>query len=92
MGQVQVIATQLCLTLCNPMDCSLSGSSVHGILQARVLQWVTIPFSKGIFLTQELSLTLQADSLLSEPPGKPALGQGDQAIGLQTRGFELGPD
>ena len=34
------------LTLCNPMDCSLSGSSVHGILQARMLEWVSIPFSR----------------------------------------------
>ena len=31
---------QLCLTLCKPMDCSLPGSSVHGILQARILEWV----------------------------------------------------
>ena len=36
--------TQLCPTLCNPMDCSLSGSSVHGIFQARVLEWVAISF------------------------------------------------
>ena len=35
--------TQLCLTLCDPMDCSQSGSSVHGILQARILEWVAIP-------------------------------------------------
>ena len=34
-----VIVTQSCLTLCNPMDCSLPGSSVHGILQARLLEW-----------------------------------------------------
>ena len=33
---------QLCPTLCNPMDCSLPGSSVHGILQARILEWVAI--------------------------------------------------
>ena len=39
--------TQLCLTLCNPMDCSPPGSSVHGIFQARVLQWVAIAFSRG---------------------------------------------
>ena len=39
--------TQLCATLCDPMDCSLPGSSVHGILQARILEWVTIPFSRG---------------------------------------------
>ena len=37
---------QSCLTLCNPMDCSLLGFSVHGILQARTLEWVAISFSK----------------------------------------------
>ena len=36
-----------CLTFCDPMDCSLPGSSVHGILQARILEWVAIPFSRG---------------------------------------------
>ena len=36
---------QLCLTLCDPMDCSPPGSSVHGIFQARVLEWVTIAIS-----------------------------------------------
>ena len=35
-----------CLTLCDPMDCSLSGSSVHGISQVRILEWVTISFSR----------------------------------------------
>ena len=39
---------QLCPTLCNPMDCSLSGFSVHGIFQARILKWVTISLSKPI--------------------------------------------
>ena len=38
---------QLCLTLCDPVDCSLSGFSVHGILQARILEWVAISFSRG---------------------------------------------
>ena len=38
---------QLCPTLCNPVDCSPAGSSVHGILQARILEWVAMPFSKG---------------------------------------------
>ena len=37
----------LCLTLCDPMDCSPPGSSVHGILQARVLEWVAMPSSRG---------------------------------------------
>ena len=39
--------TQLCLTLCDPVDCSLPGSSIHGILQARILEWVAISFSRG---------------------------------------------
>ena len=38
---------QLCLTLCDPMNCSLPGSSVHKILQARRLEWVAIPSSRG---------------------------------------------
>ena len=38
--------TQLCLTLCHPMDCTLPGPSVHGILQARILEWAVIPFSR----------------------------------------------
>ena len=38
--------TQLCPTLCDPMDCSLPGSSVHGIFQAIVLEWIAISFSK----------------------------------------------
>ena len=38
---------QLCLTLCDPMDCSLPGSSVHGIFQARILEWIAISFSSG---------------------------------------------
>ena len=42
---VCVLATQSCLTLCDPMDCSLPGSSVHGIFQARILEWVAISFS-----------------------------------------------
>ena len=38
---------QSCPTLCDPMDCSLSGSSVHGIFQARVLEWIAISFPRG---------------------------------------------
>ena len=39
--------SQSCLTLCNPMGCSPPGSSAHGILQARILEWVAMPFSRG---------------------------------------------
>ena len=44
---VRVLVAQSCPTLYDPMDCSSSGSSVHGILQARMLEWVAIPFSRG---------------------------------------------
>jgi len=43
--QRRVLLTQLCPTLCDPMDCNPPGSSVHGILSARILEWVAIPFS-----------------------------------------------
>ena len=60
-------------TLCDSMDYSPPGSSVHGILQARILEWVAISSSgdlpdPGI---EPGSSSLQADSLPSEPPGKP---------------------
>ena len=45
--KMKVLVAQSCLTLCDPMDCSLPGSSVHGILQAGILEWLAIPFSKG---------------------------------------------
>ena len=63
---------QSCLTLCDPMDCSLQGSSIHGIFQARVLEWVAISFSRGLPDPgiEPRSPALQADTLLSEPPGE----------------------
>ena len=59
---------QLCLTLCDPMDYSPPGSSVLGILQARILEWVTISSSRdlldpGIKPASPVSPALQADSL-----------------------------
>ena len=42
----------VCPILCDPMDCSPPGSSVHGISQARIPEWLAIPFSRGIFPTQ----------------------------------------
>ena len=69
---------QLCPTLCNPMDCSpmdcsLPGSSVYGILWARILERVAIPISRGSSQPRDQTQvsTLQADSLPAEPPGKP---------------------
>ena len=68
-----VLVAQLCPTLCYSMDCSPLGSSVHGFLQARVLEWVASSFSKGSSQPRDWTQgpTLKADSLLSEPPGKP---------------------
>ena len=43
----KVLVTQSCPTLCDPTDCSPPGSSVHGILQARILEWVAMPSSRG---------------------------------------------
>ena len=69
----QALVAQSCLTPCDPMDCSPPGPSVNGILQARILEWVAIPFFRnlpdpGI---EPGSSALQADSLPSEPPRKP---------------------
>ena len=46
-GESESEAAQSCPTLCNPMDCSLPGSSVHGIFQAIILEWIAISFSRG---------------------------------------------
>ena len=45
--EMKVLVTQSCLTLCDPTDCTSPGSSVHGILQTRILEWVAISFSRG---------------------------------------------
>ena len=55
----------LCPILCDPMDCRLPGSFVHGILQARILQWVARPFSRG---SSDLGIELTPTT---ESPGKP---------------------
>ena len=77
---------QSCPTLCDSMDCSPPGSSVHEILQARILEWVAMPFSRGSSppRDQTQSPALQADSLSSEQPGKrpPPKVPNDPAIPL----------
>ena len=47
--KVKVLVAWSCPTLCDPMTCSLPASSVHGILQVRIVEWVAIPFSRGFF-------------------------------------------
>ena len=67
----KVKVPQSCPTLCDPMDCSPPGSSVHGILQARILEWAATPFPGALPYPgiESGSPELQADALLSEPPG-----------------------
>ena len=62
---------QSCPTLCSPRGCNLTGSSVHGILQARILEWVAIPYSRGSSQRgmEPKSPALQADSLPFEHQG-----------------------
>ena len=68
----EVLVTQSCPTLCNPMDCSPPDPAVHGILQERILAWVAIPFSRGSSWPRDLTrMSCIADSLQSELPGKP---------------------
>ena len=69
---------QSCPTLCNPMDCSPPVSSVHEVLQTRILEWVAMLFSRGsswpgIEPPSLLSPTLQAGSLPLAPPRKPLM-------------------
>ena len=85
---MKALVTQSCLTLCDPMDCSLPGSSVHAIFQARILEWLAISFSRG----------LQSDFLPAELPGKPIItweaqnhleGLLDTPLGLILRTSEM---
>ena len=68
---------QSCPTLCDPTDCSPPGSSVHEISQGRILEWVAMPSSRGIFPSQRLNPSLlhllhwQVGYLPLAPPGKP---------------------
>ena len=68
---VCVLFSQSCLTVCNPVDCSLPCSSVPGILQARILVWVAISYSRESSLAQWWNLSLVHFTI--EPPGKPTL-------------------
>ena len=66
---------QSCPTVCDPMDCSQPGSTVHEILQARIPEWVAMPSSRGSSrLRDQIGLLAllhwQAGSLLLVPPGK----------------------
>ena len=75
---------QLCLPLCGPMEHSLPGSSVHGILQARRVEWVATPYSRGSSQTGDQTSVFcnsctAGGFFTTEPPGKPY----SQGIGKQ---------
>ena len=76
--KVKVLVALSYPTLCDLMDCSPSGSSLHGILQARILEWEAIPFSRrsSIPEIEHRFPALQAAYLPSEPPGKPFVREG----------------
>ena len=76
---------QSCPILCNPMD-----YTVHGILQARILGWVVIPFSRGSSQprNQTWSPTLQADSLSAEPQGSPCIFKGCNILQTLNSSFK----
>ena len=65
------LVTKSCPTLCDPMDYSLPGSSVHGMLQARILEWVVIFFSRGLPNPgiEPESPALGGGFFTTEPPG-----------------------
>ena len=72
------MCAQLCLTFCDPMDCSPPDSSVHGILQARILEWIAISSSWGSSQPRDRTWSLASPALTgrfftTEPPGKPRI-------------------
>ena len=83
----QGVVTQSCPTLCDPMDYSLPGSSVHGIFQARVLEWGSHFLLQGDLPDPGIkpgSSAVQADALPSKPPGKPHEAPRSSQIHHQT--------
>ena len=71
---MKVLVAQVCLTLCDLIDCSAPGSSVHGILQARILEWLTISLSRRSSSPRDQTWMscIAGNSLPSKPSGSPA--------------------
>ena len=71
--QDSCLVAKLSQTLCIPMDCSLPGSSIHGILQARVLEWIAIPFSRGSSTSRDRTqvFCIAGKFFTAESPRKP---------------------
>ena len=87
---VCALSLQLCLTLCDPMDCSPWASSVHGILQARILEWVAISYSRGPSQPRDPTQVscvsrIAGGFFTTEPPGKPQhMWQAALILSLET--------
>ena len=77
-SESESLVAQSCPTLCDPMDCRLPGSSVHGIFQARILEWVAISFSRGSSWPRDQTWVshIVGRHFTSEPPGKSLLTDG----------------
>ena len=69
---ILLLVIQSCATVCESVDYSPPGSSIHGLLQARILEWVAIPFSRGSSQQRDQTQVscIAGRFLLSEPPGK----------------------
>ena len=80
--------TQLCLSLCDPMDCHLPGSSVYGIFQARILEWVAIPFSRASSRPRGRTLVFRIVRRILYHRGSPWLGVGSDKVGSQGTHFQ----
>ena len=88
------LAAQSCPTLSDPMNCSSPGSSVHGILQARILEWVAIPFSRGSSQPRDQTRVscIAGRFFTAEPPGKktpPRISQGPPPLSHEQRPHSL---
>ena len=81
------LVAQLCPNLCDPIDCSPPGSSLHGILQARILEWVAIPFSRGPSWLRDWTRVSHTAgrSLPSEPPGETSTISRPKSVLLSCR-------
>ena len=82
------LLAQSCPTLCSPMDCRPPGFSVHGILQARTLEWVAMPFSRGSSRPRDGTHALAGGFFTTEPPAKPSSHFHD----AQDASLESAPD
>ena len=87
-GRNSYLVAKLCPTLCNNMDCSLPGSSVHGILQDRIPEWIDISPATGSSRPRDQTcISCTAGRFFtSEPPGKPMGGGGTNQVQMEKAG------